>query len=610
MKNFIYLFIVVLLSLNILSCSEKSNPSLPDDENDYNYNRKVQIISPLDYSFIGEGDSLDIITKTEASELDQITVMIFKNGILEGSSDSTYFKQTVYNLPLGETKFIAKGLYESINITKSDTITVIGISDPVISFPDFENHYFLDDTLSINVNAISINGPIQFIEFTFGDSFIQRDSIQPFIFNPIATQLGSINIKAVAVDSLNAIGSKKTSIYIVENTRPQFSFGSFYGSTRYLGEPIDFSYNSYDQYNDINRIEIYDGDSLIFISDKRSGEFSYAPDSPGDKLIYGFAYDNSNQRSEPDSISLNVIPSISLGNIIISDLFYSSNDTIIYGLDKTNGKLLLIDIQNYKIEKEIDLPFSQPLAMQFSTKDRKCYIVSKYSGDITVFDEETGLIETWPFSDTHDGLDIEIDKNLRRIFVLADMNVGFIMNLDDGSVLESSTLSAGSSLEYSPNHKKLFVNDHTIVRYNIINDKFEEEQSVWGYANNPRKLAIHPSGDIICLPAGGGNGSGYTVFAIDTKNMENVFGEWYIGTYPKFVHFTRSGDILFGTNGSPYDPDVYVMRVADYSEITTLGAPEVEDYGIIETNLSETRVVIYSYGTYGRIFIYDITDFE
>ena len=80
--------------------------------------------------------------------------------------------------------------------------------------------------------------------------------------------------------------------------------------------------------------------------------------------------------------------------------------------------------------------------------------------------------------------------------------------------------------------------------------------------------------------------------------MNNVFGEWDVGTYPKNAVFSPDGTVLFGTNGSAYDNYLYVMDVATHQQITKIDFPNADDYAVFAPNSDGTVVVGFSYDTY------------
>jgi len=144
-----------------------------------------------------------------------------------------------------------------------------------------------------------------------------------------------------------------------------------------------------------------------------------------------------------------------------------------------------------------------------------------------------------------------------------------------------------------------------LFKYSIEGEVISLVQTSDG-GNNPQSISINPNMDYVVLPCGGGNGPTYNLYAFDAENLDNILGDFDIGTYPKFATFTRDGQTLLGLNGDFYDSYIYVMGAYTYSRLNKIYFPFASDYSRISANYSGSRIVASSYLDYdnNKIVIY------
>jgi DNA-binding beta-propeller fold protein YncE len=169
-------------------------------------------------------------------------------------------------------------------------------------------------------------------------------------------------------------------------------------------------------------------------------------------------------------------------------------------------------------------------------------------------------------------------------------------------IVELETTVGGASIVFDETSQTLFtahsgLSPSTILQYAFTEGELTLVQSLRS-GSNGRKISISPDGAHVVLPCGGGNGPGYTIYDYDATNLNNVLGEWDVGSYPKVAAFSPDNSILYGTNGDPYDQFLYVMDAATYQQIRKLEFPNADDYAVITPNADGTMVVGFSYNTY------------
>lgn len=599
--RFIFPFLVLLF----LSCEENKDENSP----------AVSITSPVSGSYYPAGESVEISVIPDLDQDDAVTLYFFYDAVMFAEISSSPYTATLPNVNHGDNNLIVQAVFSPSSLFRADTIQITGLAAPFVNFVNLGTNYNHGDTISVEVIAASPNGPIEYISMELDNLFFTSDSSSPYLFNVPLDNLGDLRITATAYDSLEVPGSRTRVIAVIQNAAPNISFVNSGPRLQrmWLGESRRLAYSATDGQGSVQQVDVYANDSLIHRSTQADGYLYFTPDSMGEYRISSLARDDMGVWSEADTIHFTVEPAISFNQTKLSDISFSNVDSIMFGINVYSNTLLSMNIEAATVSKTITLPASSPIAMQYSNQDEKIYIVYENSGDISVFDLDTEFIENYEYSSSNHGRDIEIDHVNRRIYVLTDKGA-YILNQDDGSLLHEDLSVEGSSIEFDAAGRKLFACSDAMTRYDVANDDFSVEESVSDYIQSPGKLAIHPLGHILSIPDEQGNGAGYAVAAIDAANMTNLFGSWDIGTSPNFVHFGRTTDHLFGTNGSFADQYMYVMNVSTYEQVDSWSAPNSSDYSIIETNLNETRAVLFSYQSYDdiefRLYIYDLTALE
>jgi DNA-binding beta-propeller fold protein YncE len=300
---------------------------------------------------------------------------------------------------------------------------------------------------------------------------------------------------------------------------------------------------------------------------------------------------------------------VSIGNPIpalgrISDMVAGDSPETVYAIDQDYQLLYTINTVSQKIVDAVNLPDSEPVAMAYSAADNALYIVSAGSTKITIFDISTTAISQISFSESSVGRDIAVAPSMRLLFVLSPNGYDAYLNIVDmdTGAIELETPVGGASISFDESSQTLFtahsgLSPSTIFKYAFTDGELTLVQSLRS-GGNGRKINISPDGAHVVLPCGGGNGPGYTIYDYDAADLNNVFGEWDVGIYPKTAAFSPDSRILFGTNGDFYDEFLYVMDAATYEQIRKLEFPNAADYAVITPNADGSIVVGFSYNTY------------
>lgn len=312
---------------------------------------------------------------------------------------------------------------------------------------------------------------------------------------------------------------------------------------------------------------------------------------------------NNNFNTESEDLIVSILESL-LGEI--SGLTWSNDENYVYACDKTNNLIYKIDIYNEKIVSSFDLFYETPVSMVYSKSKNKLYIAYAQSDYIEVFNLATETFETeitMGLAYNNQNKEIEIDEVNSKLFILTYSRLT-IIDLDTGLILLDEDISVeGSRMEIDPDRELLFTTDRgyspsSMYRYSYSSNVLVLQESTRNIGSNGRDIVLSPDKSVICRPAGGGNGSGYTVYAIDPLDFKNVYGEWNIGTYPSYVFFNPVTDVLYGTNGDPYDETLYVVDTNTYAFKNKFSFPNSNDYTIFTTNITGTKAIGFSYNSY------------
>lgn len=121
------------------------------------------------------------------------------------------------------------------------------------------------------------------------------------------------------------------------------------------------------------------------------------------------------------------------------------------------------------------------------------------------------------------------------------------------------------------------------------------------YTTNGEDMQISPDGNHLAWVNGGGNGSGYTIFDIFTSDINNTYGSWNTGAYPRSAGFSPDSANVATSN----DADLQVFSVGTHtaSKATWVGASAGS--GGTPYNIYELEKVRFSKGG-GYVFGLDV----
>jgi len=146
-----------------------------------------------------------------------------------------------------------------------------------------------------------------------------------------------------------------------------------------------------------------------------------------------------------------------------------------------------------------------------------------------------------------------------------------VIDIKEKKVLNSIEVKVYEAglIEYDPNYNNLFFADSANVPSKLYRYSFDEvtkelkpEQIINNAGGNAKDLSISNDGKHLVLCCGGGNGEGYTIFDFNATDLEEIYGEFDTGSYPRTGAFSNDGNYFVAFNGKKlllFDANGYTL---------------------------------------------------
>ncbi len=588
-----YYLLIALTVIIFASCTKQK------DLNNDNIKPEVGFQSPLNYSKFKANDTVTVVATAYDNSGTISKVLFYVNDQLFCvDSVPPWEQQMVFN----KQQQVTLGLkaYNNRNVVSDYQIIVIYIDNalPFIAeiYRDPTSQIYENDSVNFTVVPNVYDRKIVKTSFIFNDELYGVDTSSPYVFHMDSIAAGKYHYYAVLENEIGE--TTETNVYNFEVEPvlpPEVNLnGPVSGSEYYAGNYVSIDVDVGTNHSPITKTEIFLNDSVIYSGNENFIFQTWIPQKTGEYKIYARAINSDSMVGYSDTATVTVKPS-SIIDGVISDLTYSEDDNLVFGINQTTNKLMLINPHTYEIE-QITLPYAQPVACDYSLTDKKLYIVYKYTGVVSVWDKSSQLFSSISFSDQDDGRDIEVDETNRRIYLGSNAGL-YILNMDNGTVVNKFISSEIKTLVADPVHRWVFVRNSTspvqLLKYDVSNDNFnlvEVNNEIDWY---PQKLAICPDFNFVVLPCRNVNGNGYTLYAYDTHNIHNILGEFNIGNFPAFASFTPDGNFLLGIN-SLSDEFIYVMQTNNFTLEKKIYFPGSDDNAVLTANYSGDKIVAFS----------------
>ncbi len=191
------------------------------------------------------------------------------------------------------------------------------------------------ENISIAVNANDANGTVTKVEFYNGPTLLGQDASAPYTYNWTNVSAGSYSIIAKAYDNEGATATASVSITvngIGGNELPTVAITSpAQGATFTAGATIAIAANASDADGTINRVEFYNGNTMLGEDMSAPYNYNWTNVSAGSYTITAKAFDNENaEGSTSVSITINGSGGSCTAPAYVPGQVYTRDDMVSY----------------------------------------------------------------------------------------------------------------------------------------------------------------------------------------------------------------------------------------------------------------------------------------
>ena len=602
-KNFLVFFMFLIF---VLGC-KKESPVVINE----NVNPTVDLVSPLSLENYRIGDT--IFVSVLANDIDDSVKSIFfyKSSQLfavdsiapweVGLMCSQAHQVTISVMAIDYRDGLSSKKHVTVNIVENLKPDVWVSKD---TYPVVEN-----DNVEFSVYSHSPNSKIVKVDFYINDYLYGSDTLghSEFIVDSIA--LGDYKVYAIVEDQEGETQKSEDIFFSVkENQAPTFEFSLYSYSGYFPGQPISISVLANDEDGSIDSLFVFVDDSLFYRDDDHnpSGIY-YTPPNGGEYRFNVIAYDNKGLIGYSDTIIAHVKPAYTMDGLIV-DITSSNYNDLVFALDQTNSKLLLINPITTEWE-EISLPYSQPLKFYYSMTDEKLYIVYAHNASISIWDYNTQTMSEISFSDGEDALDIEVDDINRRIYVLATNGLN-IIDQDNGNLLSTTSLYNVYDIAIHSNNRWLIASSRgsgiSVNKYDVANDNLVLIQTKTFSGSYKNQIKINHTNNYFIIPGMGGT---KTNLAIDIDNLDNIVGEFSYDEWYNYSAFSMDDNLLFVAIDNYDNNQLNIMDARNFYIVDVIDVPN-SDMAIMCSSFSQDKLVVFTfdhfYGDELGLFFFDL----
>lgn len=590
---FVFLFIVV-------ACKKDEDPQTGSDPDNSPPEVFLSVSSP---SMTIEGDTVRLQATASDEDGQVMHVDFFEGENKLGRDEGVPFIYEWIVTEPGQYSFSAvaydddggwaESMSRSLEVL-SGTIPTVFIRKPYNGVPVKEGSY-----LPIEVDAYDYNGSVEKIEIFVNGSLHGTHYTDYALDTLYNVQLGSLAISAQAWDNEGNVSPADEVLCDVQpNQIPVVEISEGYiPDLLWTGFTIDLDVDVNDPDGQLRKIELYANDMLV-ASDSGSSYYygiAWYDILPGSWDMQVKAYDNNGGIGFSNILSFDVEYRLEVP-AEVSCLEWGGSPDEAYALVETTTQLLIIDPLVPEITKSITLPHALPQKMKYSDQDHKLYIISMYTGAVTVFDIATETYTDFTFSSTADPHDIDISEENRRIYIAAT-NGYYIMNMDNGSVLFSETGEECWSVAAMHNQQKLLVSFDSyfegLKRYSVVDDDPVFEESFNGGSNDCDLMLVTPDDSKILLPCAA---TSYQVPAHDPMNLQDILGVYDVGAYIRSMNLSKDGSYFYANNHDElkiFNTTTYILQQT-YNYFPEIGNNETR----LCSNSDNSVLMVFTFDTY------------
>jgi hypothetical protein len=584
-------FIYLLLFLSVAACKKDSPKEIIENIKPY-----VELINPVDRSYVNTGDTIFVTALAGDEDGSVKTVLFYKNSqVFAIDSTPPWENYTICSEQYEVTiSVIAIDNRDALSEKMSALLFVVEDEMPVVYISKTPYDVLEHDSVVFTIDSYSPNGNITNVDFYLNDNLYGSDTSAQCVFTVKSMALGEYKAYAIVEDEEGKIKKSQDLIFSVNlNQAPTMEFHVTSYSGYFPGHNLSASVEATDDDGTIDSVFIYVNDSLYYATDEHYiFGANYLPPVGGDYSFHAICRDDRGAFGYSDTIVATIKPGYVLNGKLV-DLTYSNSNDLAFGLDQTNNKLLLINPLTTEKE-EIALPHSQPVKFYYSMIDEKLYIIYKYDGVVSVWDNNTQNISEISFSTSADAIDIEVDEINRRVYALATNGLN-IINQNNGDLINTTILSEMYDIAINPSNRWLFAcsksSSIVVKKYNVGNDVPELMQNKNFFDSYRNQIRLNQKYNYFIIS---GLGDSQTSLAIDINDLNNTVGEFSYNEWYNYSNFTPDENFVF-TGLDNYDADrINVMNAGNYTLVDQIVVPN-SNLALMTTNYDQKKLVVFSY---------------
>ncbi|NOY51159.1 MAG: hypothetical protein GXO88_11445 [Chlorobi bacterium] len=594
MKN---VFLLTVIALIMLSGCKKNDDSL-------NQPPMVQFINPLAtfaITVVSIEDTLNIIALAKDNDGEVNNVQFYLNGTLLAKDKEAPWSQNILFKEEGD--YVLGLTATDNNMETSDTVLnhlrVVDFNKADIDITIYPRYHKKEnDPVTIIANSFSSLGKILNTKIYINDTIVAMDTVSYLEYILESASTGSYEVYAEVEDETGKLTKSRTeSFFVDKNKPPQIEFSLNNSNNPIPGSTVYASAIVSDSDGEIDSVKLFLNDSLVKTTYSEYWiSFSLLMTKSGDYKLNAIAWDNDGDSVVSEDLFFSVQEGL-LPNGLITNIIPSTNDKEFFALNKENKKLMLL-YPFEESERKIDLPYSLPIDMDYSPAEEKLFIVYENYGVVSIWDRNTEEFTTKSFSSTADAISVVADVIHRRIYVETDKGF-FILNMDDGNVLNTDVTLEFDNYVIDPNKQLMFTAEYkyslVVKKYSLINDNFDLQQTRedLGYVNSGMVLNEQKA-YFLAISTTGNDGNG-THYAFKTDNIYELYGQFSNIDYPKSPAFTRDGETLILVDD--FKDILYMLNTESFQVDRTIDIIDGSN-ALVAINNSKTKAVIFSHSTY------------
>lgn len=580
---FLAIFVVVVFSFSGCKKEESKDNKLP----------WIEIVQPYPNYYLASGDSIEIIA--EAGDVDGTVqnVNFFVNNQFANSDNTPPYTLSFNEIPEGSYSIMARAVDNDNGVSTSEAVKIYATNsaEEISISVDFnKDSIFVNHKTVFNVHASSTDCKIKRIEFYLGSHLFAFSNDSSLVYEWIPQNSCNYNLKIKVIDTKDRAGFYYDYFSVHSQLFPEIQINSDYNGIYGLpGLEMAITVKASISYSlKIGLLKLYLNDSLLtqrISSDTLTYKIHKFP--MGTQTLKAVAYSNIGDSTVKTQVfhfknAINV-------NGLIKSIIPTDEPEKVYAIDETNNRLLNINPKSYKITNTIELPETDPYAADYSFNKKRLYIVSKYSGNLTIWDENTSQTETVFFSEFADGRDIKVDELQNKLFVATTSGL-YIFNSNNNSLIIELPNINSSKIELIPEKHLMFTVENNVVKkYSIVNAEPELIQSTNYQFDN---VIASPDNDLVALGS---------IFALKITKADDINYDYFILDFSyKGLCFNNDGSLIYagvyGYNSKEYSINVYDTKFFYLQKQYELF--NLNNESIVALNNDNSNIIAFTYNNY------------